>query len=1062
MSRILYIASIFLMLSMCINLSSASIDKTAEQILEETGVKGGLIVHIGCGDGKFTASLLVNDAYLVHGLDRDMENVNIARGNIRSLGIYGKVSVDRLKGIRLPYVENMVNLVVSEDLGEVPMEEMMRVLCPGGVAYIKHDESWQKTIKLQPEDIDEWTHYLHDASNNAVADDDLVGIPRHIQWNGTPKWTRSHDHLASISALVSSGGKIFYIVDEGSIASVALPSDWKLIARDAYNGVILWKRSIDGMWEGALRGFRSGPPEVSRRLIAIDDRVYVTLGYGNPVIALDAATGETIKVYENTKDATEILYYHDVLYVVIGDIDADKAAEATRRRGAVPPPRDKHILAIKAISGEVLWDKADDDTDEIMPTTMCIDDGRVFFENTSHVICLSAVSGKEIWKTERPISINRLAWSTPTLVVKDGVVISADRDPEAKVTEENEDKDNPQWLVSSRGGNSPMGQMIAYSAKDGSLLWTGECREAYNAPPDVLISNDLVWSGDLVFARNDGITVARDLFTGEIKKRRPSDLAFFKPGMSHHRCYRNKATNNYVFLGRSGVELVDMETGEGIANHWIRGTCQYGIMPCNGLLYVPPHSCACYITAKLNSFNALSATRSPTQQQNKDDFRLEKGAAYEQETVSADESNGDWPTYRHDKARSGKTEAKITSELKVKWQSELGNKLTSPVLADNMIFVASVDEHSLHALSADNGEKIWSFNSGGRIDSPPTVYSGMVIFGSADGWVYNLRSTDGELIWRFRAAPEDRRIVSYRQLESVWPVHGNILVEDGMAYFAAGRSVFLDGGIYFYKLDVKTGEKLVQRVISGRDRTTGKQPLGAVKGFGMPGILPDILSSDGNSIYMRQARFNRNGVELQENVPHLFSPAGFLDDSWWHRTYWIMGTEMVSGWGGWPIVGNQIPAGRILVYDDSAVYGFGRDSYERNGSHVGINKTKYRLFAARKQSKLVDAKDRRGNPIKRKVTDILWTQEVPLTVRAMVLTRDTLFMSGPANNGDQLTGLASLENGKESILYAVSCSDGKEISRKRLDSVPVFDGMIAAHEKLFITTTDGKVVCLGP
>ena len=91
------------------------------------------------------------------------------------------------------------------------------------------------------------------------------------------------------------------------------------------------------------------------------------------------------------------------------------------------------------------------------------------------------------------------------------------------------------------------------------------------------------------------------------------------------------------------------------------------------------------------------------------------------------------------------------------------------------------------------------------LDQAPTVLDGLVLFGCRDGSVYCLRATDGELVWRFRAAPDDRRVVSYGQIESVWPVHGSVLVQDGMVYFAAGRSSFLDGGIIVYALDAKTG-----------------------------------------------------------------------------------------------------------------------------------------------------------------------------------------------------------------------------------------------------------------
>ena len=63
---------------------------------------------------------------------------------MQSLGIYGQVTIDRLSGNRLPYVDNLANLVVAEDLGAVAMDEVMRVLAPNGVAYVKRDGKWTK------------------------------------------------------------------------------------------------------------------------------------------------------------------------------------------------------------------------------------------------------------------------------------------------------------------------------------------------------------------------------------------------------------------------------------------------------------------------------------------------------------------------------------------------------------------------------------------------------------------------------------------------------------------------------------------------------------------------------------------------------------------------------------------------------------------------------------------------------------------------------------------------------------------------------------------------------
>ena len=103
----------------------------AQEILRSTGVQGGLIVHLDCGDGRLAAALRVSNSYVVHGLDRDPENVVRARKHIRSLGLYGPVSVEQCNGESLPYASNLINLVVSERSasgGSIPMAEIMRVL----------------------------------------------------------------------------------------------------------------------------------------------------------------------------------------------------------------------------------------------------------------------------------------------------------------------------------------------------------------------------------------------------------------------------------------------------------------------------------------------------------------------------------------------------------------------------------------------------------------------------------------------------------------------------------------------------------------------------------------------------------------------------------------------------------------------------------------------------------------------------------------------------------------------------------------------------------------------
>ena len=133
-----------------LNAGAADEAAHAREILSATNVKGGLVVHLGCGDGRLTAALRAGESYLVHGLATSAADVERARRHVRSLGVYGAVSVDRFDGRRLPYVENLVSLLVAEDLGDVPMREVLRVLVPNGVVCLRRDGTWTRTVKPRP------------------------------------------------------------------------------------------------------------------------------------------------------------------------------------------------------------------------------------------------------------------------------------------------------------------------------------------------------------------------------------------------------------------------------------------------------------------------------------------------------------------------------------------------------------------------------------------------------------------------------------------------------------------------------------------------------------------------------------------------------------------------------------------------------------------------------------------------------------------------------------------------------------------------------------------------
>jgi SAM-dependent methyltransferase len=311
----------------------------AADILKATGIQGGLIIHINCGDGKLTAALGARGGYLVNGLDKNPQAVKAATRHILSSGLSGKIIVERWPDTHLPYIDNVVNLVVAENLMGVSMEEVMRVLCPGGVAYIKKKGKWNTIHKARPNNIDEWTHFLYDASGNAVSQDKVVGPPRHMQWQAAPEWSRNHHNLASISSVVSAQGRLFYIVDEATSGSMLVPGKWSLTARDAFNGILLWKRPIS-IWAWEQQRFRAGPVQLPRLLVAVNDRVYMPLGINEPVSQINAATGKVVvghaatEIVNSAKESGATLIvmtthgYSGVKHVLLGSTTEDVVRHA--------------------------------------------------------------------------------------------------------------------------------------------------------------------------------------------------------------------------------------------------------------------------------------------------------------------------------------------------------------------------------------------------------------------------------------------------------------------------------------------------------------------------------------------------------------------------------------------------------------------------------------------------------------------------------------------------------------------------------------------------------------
>jgi outer membrane protein assembly factor BamB len=635
-------------------------------------------------------------------------------------------------------------------------------------------------------------------------------------------------------------------------------------------------------------------------------------------------------------------------------------------------------------------------------------------------------------------------------------------------------------------------KLTALATSTGEKLWECPAGGGFRSPADIFVIDGLVWQGRHVSDSIspppvDDFSQGRDLHTGVVKATNNVMVDLQTVG-HHHRCYREKATVRYIIAGKRGVEMMDLAGDDHSRNNWVRGACQYGVLPANGLIYAPPHACGCYMESKLRGFWALSAERTDAKRV-ADEGRLEKGPAYSQLVEAGHEEGHTWPQYRHDALRSGVARTTVPERLRPAWRATIGGRLTQPVVAEGKVLVGTVDEGAVYALDAETGDILWSFVAGGRVDSPPAVVQGRVLFGSTDGRVYCVRLNDGALIWRFLAAPADLRTVAENRLESLWPVHGSVMILNGLAYCSAGRSTWLDGGVDLYGFDPTTGairhrahfESRHPMIGEGRDKpaseyvtridqnkTDYKTFLASDRSdaFSMAeGTVSDVLVSDGRDVFLHHACFDRQLRRRDELKRHLFSTSSLLDDAENHRSHWVLGTGDFSrvpvaySWivnrPGRRTPTIAVPTGVLMVYDDRAVWGVRRKG-DANGQ--------YTLFRKRNtpfSEDEVSLPDFRDIP-REQADQCLWERDLPVRTKAMVKSGGNLLLGVMPVEIPNEDPHAAYENRNGGSLWFVREQDGEKVAEYEMDSPVVWDGLAAAYGRLFAATADGAVVCWGP
>lgn len=192
----------------------------------------------------------------------------------------------------------------------------------------------------------------------------------------------------------------------------------------------------------------------------------------------------------------------------------------------------------------------------------------------------------------------------------------------------------------------------------------------------------------------------------------------------------------------------------------------------------------------------------------------------------------DWPTYRHDNARSGISRETLTAPLSEAWvftaahppshawadpqPKPVESQLELPrvrfddafhvTAVGDLVVFGSSSENAVYALDAASGGVRWRSFTDGPVRLAPTLWKEKVYVGSDDGRVYCLDAVDGGELWRFQAAPRTEMLLGNGKMISPWPVRTGVVVDEDVAYFGAG--IFPAEGVFLYAVDASSGKLL--------------------------------------------------------------------------------------------------------------------------------------------------------------------------------------------------------------------------------------------------------------
>jgi outer membrane protein assembly factor BamB len=905
------------------------------------------------------------------------------------------VYVSQIEDGRLCLADDLADVVFSGPNSAVTKDELMRVLRPRGRLV----EGDVVTVKPVPEGTGDWTHPYQDAANNPQATDRLAKAPYLTKFLSAPYY----GPMPEIT--VSSGGRIFKAFGHLAFKEREWPMLGKLVAMDAYNGTMLWQRDM----EPGFMIHRS-------TIVASEETLYLADHVSCKLI--DAATGdvkEEIVVPDGISDGPVwkwMTIRDGVLYALVGEKEQlHKVHQGTRAERGWPWTTVKAtysdqqkswgfgrtLFAMDLESRDVLWSKREKDSIDSRAVTLA-GDRIVVFSHDRFLAAVDVKSGDDLWRTDSASVLDAVGEHDPADNPRLGYSTSA-------YMKANDD------AVFFAGPQRK--KLSAVSAKTGQLLWS------YDDGNMQLIIRD-----DGLYAMGRMQTSKKfDPLTGEIL----ADLQCFRGNCTRAtgtvdsiftRGYRHTGTMRFDVAGKQPQRIPSM-----------RPACQDGVIAANGQLYWGPWMCDCnHSLVGVISLAPAGEFDFDSKATNEKHLRIDRAAA----STQRDElTAGDWPTYRADNRRSSSTSVEIPGQVDVAWhhQSDRDAQTTPVITVGDLAYVADTDG-IVRALNVETGKVAWTFATDGRVYYPPSYSDGRVFVGSADGWVYSLDAATGESLWRFRAAPIDRRIPVYGRLSSTWPVASGVLVEDGVAYAAAG--IACHDGTFVYALDAKTGQ--IQWQNTDSDSLTGADEVTGVSVQGHLLLDGDRLYMAGGNVVSPAIYETKTGTCLNT----LKDSSTESLDTHWQMQRSSRGSELF-------LLGDSVTAGGRMLYSEK------RDGIASryNGNYAMM--ASGHGFHVRGNGQTIE----RMNPAEPDPKkSIVWSRNWFVSTDAIVVAKNSIVVAG------QMQDVAQNRKIVPAIL-ALDPDDGSVQWAHRLPDRVVSWGLTVNRDgRLLVTLANGDIACL--